>query len=187
MDRGGAHRPGWALQADVTCAWHHAARGWVVTSRYGLACARFPRRAPCHNHLPTRTPTAARLVPARGLTVWSGLAPVDTRLTWQLCWALGAHSQAQPLPCQVWGGLQAADVQAGTQMLMHVHAGGGAAVRWVRRTDERTVPASTEREECGVVQAAECYARRERDAEMKQMGWAVLPAQLRGGQARLFR
>ncbi|KAG1676503.1 hypothetical protein FOA52_000046, partial [Chlamydomonas sp. UWO 241] len=37
----------------------------------------------------------------RGLTVWSGLTPPDTRLTWQLCWALGVHSQVAPLPCQV--------------------------------------------------------------------------------------
>ena len=33
--------------------------------------------------------------------MWSGLPPAQTRLTWQLCWALGAHGQAQALPCQV--------------------------------------------------------------------------------------
>lgn len=29
------------------------------------------------------------------------MTPSDTRLTWQLCWALGVHGQAQALPCQV--------------------------------------------------------------------------------------
>lgn len=33
--------------------------------------------------------------------MWSGMTPSDTRLTWQLCWALGVHGQAQALPCQV--------------------------------------------------------------------------------------
>ncbi len=37
----------------------------------------------------------------RGLTVCSGLPPEQTRLAWQLCWALGAHGQATALPCQV--------------------------------------------------------------------------------------
>eukprot|EP00955_Chlamydomonas_euryale_P005218 55919-Chlamydomonas_euryale.AAC.1 len=48
----------------------------------------------------------------RGLTVWSGLTPADTRMTWQLCWALGAHAQAAPLPCQV-GGCAGANADVG--------------------------------------------------------------------------
>lgn len=43
---------------------------------------------------------ASNLCP-RGLTVWSGLPSLQTRLIWQLCWALGAHGQARALPCQV--------------------------------------------------------------------------------------
>ncbi|GAX82402.1 hypothetical protein CEUSTIGMA_g9830.t1 [Chlamydomonas eustigma] len=37
----------------------------------------------------------------RGLAVWSGLSAEHTRLTWQLCAALGAHGLTHALPCQV--------------------------------------------------------------------------------------
>ena len=54
-----------------------------------------------HHCLIYLTQGSALSLPRRGLTVWSGLPPAQTRLAWQLCWALGAHGQAQALPCQV--------------------------------------------------------------------------------------